>query len=41
MVLQRIIGYMASVTKMVTKQGVIKPSFFSYNCVGKILLGQK
>lgn len=31
---------MASVTKMVTKQGVIKPSFLSYNCIGKILLGQ-
>ena len=40
MVLQRIIGYMASATKMVTKNGVIQPSFLSYNCVGKILLGQ-
>ena len=40
MVLQRIIGYMASATKMKTRNGVIKPSFLSYNCVGKILLGQ-
>lgn len=40
MVLQRIIGYIVSATKMAIKNRVIKPSYISYNCVGKILLGQ-
>lgn len=40
MVLQRIIGYIASATKMAMKNRVIKPSYISYNCIGKILLGQ-